>query len=359
MSKRQGQPQEDDRKKSATASPKRRKCDSVRASPSSNEVIGGREHFPTSSETVAENPHHQQQQHRRIQALPSDIILGRGRLHAKNEGNAYYYEILDSFKAVYQVAESKGDKTRIVRNIYQHLSDRKARFLKRSDSGTCFFELHETLAKKKIGHGIRFRLEVGVRPELRDEGQDIPSTGSHSISAEIAPQHSFQNAAKMSNRMPPPVASSSRQVPGNSTLSIPAGICNPTHRGTELEHVVSAIASSSPRIEQLSNNPGTELPPSSGGNVTTTAANNGDSPLTSSSSSSSVPSQRQGRRRSEGVQGQPIDRGSSSSNRSFSSISSLNNSGLFSQLELAQVLGIDADHVDGHHHHQSHFFEKN
>jgi len=347
MSKRREQQQDDDRKRKASASPKRRKGESSRAPPSSNEVIGGTEHSLTSSVAGTENPHHQQHQHRRIQALPSDIILGRGRLHAKNEGNAYYYEILDSFKAVYQVAESKGDKTRIVRNIYQHLSDRKARFLKRSDSGTCFFELHETLAKKKIGHGIRFRLEEGVRPELSDEGQDILTIGSHSTTTEIAPQHSFRNVATLSDRMPPPVASTSLQVPGNRTLSMPG------HRGTELERVVSAIASPSSVIVPLPNNRGTELPPSSDGNVTTNAANNGDSPLTNSSSSSSVPSQRQGRRRIEGVQDPLIDRGSSSSNRSFSSISSLNNSGLFSPLELAQVLGIDDDDDDDddrHHH---------
>eukprot|EP00977_Amphora_coffeiformis_P027372 scaffold34606_cov192-Amphora_coffeaeformis.AAC.18 len=364
MSKRQGeQQQEDDRKPKAPALPERRRGDNrQRALSSSNEVTGRAQHPTTSSAAPAAaataESHHQQQhqqhhqhqeQHLGTQPLPSDIILGRGRLHAKNKGNAYYYETLDSFKSVYRVAKTKGDKTRIVRNIYQHLSERGSRFLKKSDSGACFYVLGEILAKKKIGHGIRFRMEVGERPEMSDEEQDSPNSGGPATAVGSVASHSFQTAPTnvpsvalspntgSSLFIPPPVAAViSHQVPGNRTLSITAGFSTTVQGGVQLGHTAPAIAPSSSGITLPPNNRGADLSQSSEKTAVATTANfqpNQDSPMTSSSSSSS-PSQR--RRRPEEVQGPLIDRGSSSSNRSFSSISSFTNSGIFSPLELAQ-----------------------
>eukprot|EP00977_Amphora_coffeiformis_P008252 scaffold1853_cov185-Amphora_coffeaeformis.AAC.4 len=104
-----------------------------------------------------------------VQPTENDIILGRGVLHVEKTGNRRYYELLDAYMPLYEAANTKGGKTRIVRTIYQELESRGARFLRKTKKTGIYIDIEPKHAKKKISHAIRYRRRSSQDDEDDDE----------------------------------------------------------------------------------------------------------------------------------------------------------------------------------------------
>ena len=106
----------------------------------------------------------------------NDIILGRGMHQVGHVGNARFYEMIDQYMEEYDAAPNKGAKTLVVRDIYEKLLNRGARFLGRNKEGN-FYIVEPKIAKKKISHAIRYRkqsliMDSGVTKDTL-EGESI------------------------------------------------------------------------------------------------------------------------------------------------------------------------------------------
>ena len=110
-----------------------------------------------------------------------DIILGRGVLHASHPGNIRFYAIIDKYLPIYEAAESRADKTKIIQVIYDTITS-VGRFVKDdADSAACVV-IETKKAKKKISHAIRFRRQAGksLAAEARKTERDSPSPWKNS-----------------------------------------------------------------------------------------------------------------------------------------------------------------------------------
>ena len=92
----------------------------------------------------------------------NDVILGRGNLHASHPGNVRFYSIIDQFLPLYETAESRPDKTKVVQDIYDTITS-AGRFVKDDPASAACFVIETNAAKKKISHAIRFRRESARR----------------------------------------------------------------------------------------------------------------------------------------------------------------------------------------------------
>jgi hypothetical protein len=87
-----------------------------------------------------------------------DVILGRGMLHVNHSGNLRFYAIIDSYIPRYQDAEGKFMKGDIIHAIYKEVR-RSARFVREEPSLACCVVVDEDMARKKIGHAMRYRIK--------------------------------------------------------------------------------------------------------------------------------------------------------------------------------------------------------
>lgn len=114
-----------------------------------------------------------------VHPTQTDIILGRGVLHASHPGNKRFYAIIDKYMPLYDAAESRADKTKVVQTIYETITS-KARFVKDDAESSACIVIETKKAKKKISHAIRFRRQAGKSSaaDARRAKTAMPSPGS-------------------------------------------------------------------------------------------------------------------------------------------------------------------------------------
>jgi len=94
-----------------------------------------------------------------LQAAPHgtsefDVLLGRGRIHTKHNGNLYYRKLINSHSARYQAAKSRIDKKQIKLEVLNCFKD-KGRFMKYDDESNKWKEVSSTYALEKIKESLQ------------------------------------------------------------------------------------------------------------------------------------------------------------------------------------------------------------
>jgi hypothetical protein len=90
-----------------------------------------------------------------VEPLPSDVLLGRGKLIQGHVGNQCYRTIIESHRGRYEQA-LKVEKTFIAKEIVQTVKNVGGRFLKQKTDGG-WVEVDTEVARDKVSHSFRNR----------------------------------------------------------------------------------------------------------------------------------------------------------------------------------------------------------
>lgn len=88
---------------------------------------------------------------------PYSVVIGRGKESRDVEGNRRLKELVSRFANEYSTAESKSDKTKIVKNIVSITRTACARgaFIKYSSTNKRWYEVDDNVAREKVGYTMR------------------------------------------------------------------------------------------------------------------------------------------------------------------------------------------------------------
>jgi len=83
-----------------------------------------------------------------------DVLLGRGRVHMKHNGNLYYRNLINSYSSRYQAAKSRIDKKQIKLEVLNCFKD-KGKFMKYDDESNKWKEVSSAYALEKIKESLQ------------------------------------------------------------------------------------------------------------------------------------------------------------------------------------------------------------
>lgn len=93
-----------------------------------------------------------------------------------------FYEIIDRHLHLYEAAESRTEKSKIVQTVYEIIAS-EGRFLKDNAASAGCLVVDNRVAKKKVSHAIRFRLQSGKGPPSSSRKAKSKSAASRSSSS--------------------------------------------------------------------------------------------------------------------------------------------------------------------------------
>lgn len=86
---------------------------------------------------------------------PRDILCGRGITCHQHQGNKLLRQLIDRNLPKYTVADSKSDKSSILREIIRNILQQGGRFLKKDSESDRYYEAGMKAARDKVGHCLR------------------------------------------------------------------------------------------------------------------------------------------------------------------------------------------------------------
>jgi hypothetical protein len=100
-----------------------------------------------------------------------DIMCGRGKSHAKNQGNIKFLTMVRSNLQRYQSAPKPIDRGIVVATLLSELTESGARFIKRDENTKEWFVMSDNKAHLKIGHSIRDMIARSRKQESKSKNK--------------------------------------------------------------------------------------------------------------------------------------------------------------------------------------------
>jgi hypothetical protein len=98
-----------------------------------------------------------------------DIMCGRGKSHAKNQGNIKFITMVRSNLGRYQSAPKPIDRSIVVAALLSELTESGARFIKKDHNTKEWYVMSDDQAHSKIGHSIRDMIARSKKQESRSK----------------------------------------------------------------------------------------------------------------------------------------------------------------------------------------------
>jgi hypothetical protein len=93
-----------------------------------------------------------------FQPSDKDVVVGRHKMARDHAGNIRFNEIIDSYRADYQLAEEKkARKSEILAEIYAKVHNENGRFVKLDSKEQKWYEVTKSVARERISQGFRDR----------------------------------------------------------------------------------------------------------------------------------------------------------------------------------------------------------
>lgn len=89
-------------------------------------------------------------------AKESDVICGKGKAYTSHAGSRRFRNAIESYRQKYHEANTKQDKMKITKEIYESFCKSSSRFLKWNETLRNWDELTSLEARDKISHALRF-----------------------------------------------------------------------------------------------------------------------------------------------------------------------------------------------------------
>ncbi|CAJ1940750.1 unnamed protein product [Cylindrotheca closterium] len=105
------------------------------------------------------------------------ILFGRGKACNYHPGNQRMRSIISNYKTQYRSA-SKGEKSKLVRKVYDELVGGGMKFIKQTEGGDGWEEVDESAAIQKVGHVLRHKLKP-TSIEKKSLAQDASGNASN------------------------------------------------------------------------------------------------------------------------------------------------------------------------------------
>ncbi len=103
----------------------------------------------------------------------SDVACGRGKYRWNSKGNTRYKRIITKNLNRYEVASSKREKSKIVREVVRLVKRNKSRFLRKDGKSKAWRELSPKETRTKVAHALRDHIRSSVPSKLhKNEGDD-------------------------------------------------------------------------------------------------------------------------------------------------------------------------------------------
>jgi hypothetical protein len=97
---------------------------------------------------------------------PNDVLCGRDKVSHAHIGNKYFRQIIEDFRAIYQNADCRDQKTNITCSVISKIQNRSGRFLKLNEESGIWEEVGEQYAREKVSHALRSAKDPN-RPKVK------------------------------------------------------------------------------------------------------------------------------------------------------------------------------------------------
>jgi hypothetical protein len=97
-----------------------------------------------------------------------DVLLGRGKCNFKHVGNMAYRVLIDKRLEKYSSSDSRSEKTHMVVQVVESVSEAGGRFLKQ-EGEDCWFPVDKKTAREKVGHSFRDAIKAKTSNAVRVE----------------------------------------------------------------------------------------------------------------------------------------------------------------------------------------------
>ena len=128
-----------------------------------------------------------------------DVLLGRGKCNFKHEGNVAYRILIETRLEKYVASDSRSEKTHMVVQVVETISEAGGRFLKQEGSADSWYAVDKKTAREKVGHSFRDAIKAKNGAVIRVEEKLDPSISVKSSFADIlrylTREHSSQQSS--------------------------------------------------------------------------------------------------------------------------------------------------------------------
>lgn len=124
-----------------------------------------------------------------------DVLLGRGKCNFKHIGNMAYRILIDTRLDKYITSDSRSEKTHMVVQVVETITEAGGRFLKQEGSTDNWFAVDKKTSREKVGHSFRDAIKARTCTAVRVEEKLDPSITVKSSFAEILAWLTFKNTA--------------------------------------------------------------------------------------------------------------------------------------------------------------------